>query len=91
MWILLLIQMNNSVADLHYVELYQTKQECLHDMEEISPRLEGHEVMICMEANMQKNTPGGGAEGQLPRRRADGSGDSGGSNVVQAGTSVVQM
>jgi len=53
MWILLLIQMNDSVADLHYVELYQTQQECLLDMEEISPRLEDHEVMLCMEANIQ--------------------------------------
>jgi hypothetical protein len=50
-WILLLIQMNAGVADLHYVELYQTQHECLVDMEEISPRLEPHEVMICMEAN----------------------------------------
>ncbi len=63
MWILLLIQMNNSVAELHYVELYQTKQECVLDMEEISPRLEGHEVMICMEANMQKIPPAGGTPG----------------------------
>ena len=63
MWIQLLIQMTDSVADLHYVELYQTKQECLADMREITPRLESHEVMICMEANMQKNTPGGGAGG----------------------------
>jgi hypothetical protein len=53
MWILLLIQMTDSVADLHYVELYQTQQECLRDMEEISPRLEDHEVMLCMEANIQ--------------------------------------
>lgn len=51
MWILLLVQMNDSVADLHYVELYQTQQECVSDMEEISPRLEDHEVMLCMEAN----------------------------------------
>jgi len=50
MWILLLIQMTNSVADLHYVELYQTQQECLADMEEIGPGLEDHEAMLCMEA-----------------------------------------
>jgi hypothetical protein len=50
-WILLLIQMNAQVADLHYVELYQTQHECLLDVEEISPRLEDHEVMLCMEAN----------------------------------------
>ena len=52
MWLLLLIQMNNSVADLHYVELYQTQQECLADMQEIAPRLETNEVMLCMEANL---------------------------------------
>jgi hypothetical protein len=51
MWILLLIQMNASVADLHYVELYQSQNECLADLQEISPRLEDHEVMLCMEAN----------------------------------------
>jgi hypothetical protein len=50
-WILLLIQMNAGVADLHYVELYQTQHECLVDVEEISPRLEDYEVMLCMEAN----------------------------------------
>ena len=51
MWILLLIQMNASVADLHYVELYQNQNECLADLQEISSRLEDHEVMLCMEAN----------------------------------------
>ena len=51
MWILLLIQMNASVADVYYVELYQTQHECLVNMGEFSPRLEGHEVMLCMEAN----------------------------------------
>jgi hypothetical protein len=44
--------MNNSVADLHYVELYQTRQECLVDMRETKPRLEANEVMLCMEANL---------------------------------------
>ena len=51
MWILLLIQMNASVADLYYVELYETLEQCTTDMWEIEPRLESHEVMICMEAN----------------------------------------
>jgi hypothetical protein len=46
-WILLLIQMNASVADLHYVELYETLEQCTADLQEISPRLEPHEVMLC--------------------------------------------
>jgi hypothetical protein len=50
-WILLLIQMNASVADLHYVELYETLEQCTADLQEISPRLEPHEVMLCIEAN----------------------------------------
>ena len=50
-WILLLIQMNASVADVYYVELYETLEQCTADMWEIEPRLEPHEVMICMEAN----------------------------------------
>jgi hypothetical protein len=50
-WILLLIQMNAGVADLHYVELYETMEECTADLQEISPRLEPHEVMLCIEAN----------------------------------------
>ena len=52
-WILLLIQMNAGVADLHYLELYETLEQCTADMWEIEPRLESHEVMICMEANNQ--------------------------------------
>jgi hypothetical protein len=40
-----------SVADLHYLELYETLEQCTADMWEIAPRLEAHEVMICMEAN----------------------------------------
>jgi hypothetical protein len=43
-WILLLIQMNASVADLHYVELYETLEQCTADMWEIAPRLEPNEV-----------------------------------------------
>jgi hypothetical protein len=50
-WILLLIQMNASIADLHYVELYETLEQCTADLQEISPRLEPHEVMLCIEAN----------------------------------------
>ena len=50
-WILLLIQMNAGVADLHYLELYETLEQCTADMLEIAPRLEPNEVMICMEAN----------------------------------------
>jgi hypothetical protein len=50
-WILLLIQMNASVADLHYVQLYQTLEECAQDMQDITPRLEPNEIMFCMEAN----------------------------------------
>jgi hypothetical protein len=51
MWILLLIQMNASVADLYYVELYETLEQCTADLQEISPRLESHETMLCMAAN----------------------------------------
>jgi hypothetical protein len=51
MWILLLIQMNASVADLYYVELYETLEQCTADLQEISPRLESNEIMFCMEAN----------------------------------------
>ena len=47
-WILLLIQMNAGVADLHYLELYETFEQCTADMWEIEPRLESHEVMICI-------------------------------------------
>jgi len=54
-WILLLIQMNASVADLHYVELYETLEECTADLQEISPRLEPHEAMLCVEANNRSN------------------------------------
>jgi hypothetical protein len=51
-WILnYYIQMNAGVADLHYLELYETLEQCTADMWEIAPRLEAHEVMICMEAN----------------------------------------
>jgi hypothetical protein len=51
MWILLLIQMHASVANLYYVELYETLEQCTADLQEISPRLERHETMLCMEAN----------------------------------------
>jgi hypothetical protein len=51
MWILLLIQMNASVADLYYVELYETLEQCTADVQEICAALESHEVMLCMEAN----------------------------------------
>jgi hypothetical protein len=68
--------MNNSVADLHYVELYETLEECTADMWDIQPRLEPHEVMICMEANMQKNASSGGTPEAVSRHRANGSGDS---------------
>ena len=54
-WILLLIQMNASVADMHYVELYETLEECTADLQEISPRLEPHEAMLCVEANNRSN------------------------------------
>jgi hypothetical protein len=54
-WILLLIQMNASVADLHYVELYETLEQCTADLQEISPRLEPHEAMLCVEANNRSN------------------------------------
>jgi hypothetical protein len=54
-WILLLIQMNASVADLYYVELYETLAQCTADLQEISPRLELHEAMLCVEANNGSN------------------------------------
>jgi hypothetical protein len=56
-WILLLIQMNASMdrADLHYVELYETLEQCTADLQEISPRLEPHEAMLCVEANNRSN------------------------------------
>jgi hypothetical protein len=52
MWVLLLIQMYQGVAELYHVELYQTLEECTADMWEIAPRLEANEAMFCMEANI---------------------------------------
>lgn len=51
MWILLLIQMYDGTAELHYLELYETQQQCLLDMEDICSRIENHEALLCMEAN----------------------------------------
>lgn len=44
----MLLQLNNGTPDVFPIEVYQTKEECMADVKEITPRLELNEAMVCM-------------------------------------------
>ena len=48
MWILVLLQLNNGTPDVFPLEIYQTKEACLIDLTDITPRLKPNEAMVCM-------------------------------------------